>query len=134
MQASPYKDTADNFLANAASFSLAAVYLCSLMFKMAALTELDDILERMSPEQRNDYYVPADIISGILLFSVFGALGLSVVLLLSRLTHERIAMEREQRTQKARRLRDKSTHREVTVQPVPDQPKRHFHTFLSHVW
>lgn len=134
MQAGPYKDTADDFIANSASFSLAVVYLCSLMFKVATLTEMEEVLERISLEQRADYYVPSVTISWILLTAVVGALLLSFGLLLAQLARERTAMARELKSRKARRLRNKRTHEEVMVPPIPDEPKRHFHIFLSHVW
>lgn len=132
MQAGPYKSTSDDYLANASSFSLSVVYLCSLMFKMATLTQLQEVIERISPEQRVDYDVPSVGLSILLIASVLGSLFFSLILLVGQLARERAQMAKEARAQKARRLRYKETHKEVEVEPV--ESDRHFHTFLSHVW
>ena len=37
MQANPFNDIADDYLANSCSFALSVVFVCSLMFKIATL-------------------------------------------------------------------------------------------------
>jgi hypothetical protein len=43
---------ADNFLASSCSFALVIFFVCCIMFKLATLTELRELQERMSVEQR----------------------------------------------------------------------------------
>lgn len=107
------------------------MYLCSLMFKMATLTELEEVLDRVSPEQRVDFRIPTIGLSFMLLGSVLGSLLLSLFLLVQQVAREQVQMEKERKSQKSRRLRNRSSHEEVEV---PSLPERHFHVFLSHVW
>jgi hypothetical protein len=43
---------ADNFLASSCSFALVCFFVCCIMFKLATLTELRELQERMNFEQR----------------------------------------------------------------------------------
>ena len=54
LQASPYLELSDDFIANGCSFSLLLTFVCCLMFKVATLTELSKIRTQMSDEQRGD--------------------------------------------------------------------------------
>jgi hypothetical protein len=54
MQVAPFKSLADNFLATGCSFALLIFFACCVMFKIATLTEVPDLRERMSIEQRSD--------------------------------------------------------------------------------
>lgn len=128
MQAGPFADTADDYLANACSFSLAIVMLCCLVFKIGVLTELEEVWRRMAPEQQETFVVPTDLIVIIIFACVVGALVLSFVLLLGQLARERASIAREAKAAKARRLRDKETQLEVEVPPCDEG---HFHVFLS---
>merc|ERR1712146_574987 len=56
VQASPYKDKSDNFLASAASFCLVILFVCAYAFKTHALLALPDIKAMMSPALES-YYV-----------------------------------------------------------------------------
>ena len=132
MQAGPFVDTGDDYLANACSFSLVVVFICSSMFKITTLTENRAVVDRMSIEQRYDFNVPADVLTYVLVGAVVGALILSSCVLIVQLDRERAQMAAEKRAAKARRLRYKKTHMEVTVPALASES--HFHTFLSHVW
>ena len=43
VQASPFRDMLDDYLASSASFCLLVIFLCGTAFKISALTELEDI-------------------------------------------------------------------------------------------
>ena len=131
VQASPYQQMSDDFLASASSFAMVAMFLCSYAFKDAALTGLDDIKQRMSEEQRELYVVNQGTLSFIMIASTLGAIAMSIVLFIVQFSIEGARMRREARASKARRLRYKANNREVHVLELDD---RHFHTFLSHVW
>ena len=131
MQSGPFRDTSDDYLANASSFSLVIVFLCCIIFKIGSLTELDVLKRRMAPEQREAFDVPADYLLVVLVVSVIATLFLSFGLLLKQLAIEQARIAREEKMAKARRLRDKATHGEVEVPPCKED---HYHTFLSHVW
>lgn len=117
-----------NLAANASSFSLLVFFVCCIVFKIGALTELENVQAVISVEQRNVFVVPTAVLSLVLLGCVLFSLALSVVMLFVQLRSERLAIEAEERTTKARRLRLRATMKEVEVPAIED---RHFHTFLS---
>ena len=97
-QANPYKDLGDNYLAGACSFSLCIVFVCSIMFKIATLTELREVLSIISSEQQSDFNVPTAELSIVLLASVIGAVvPCSMIILVVQLARERAQMEKEAR-------------------------------------
>ena len=57
----------------ASSFSMTMVFLCSIVYKYATLTDTQDVQAKMSSEQKADYLVPSFLISVILILSVFGS-------------------------------------------------------------
>ena len=48
LQARPYKNPSDNYLAVASSFSLLMVYFCSVIYKYANLTASEELQKKMS--------------------------------------------------------------------------------------
>ena len=46
VQASPYKEMSDDFLASASSFGLVIAFICATAFKYSAFTDLNDIQDR----------------------------------------------------------------------------------------
>jgi hypothetical protein len=77
-------------------------FLCCILYKFDALTATDDLQEKMSLEQRNDYILPSVLLSLLIVLSVFSALGLSVLLVMMQLAktrraekHMRLAMSAE---------------------------------------
>jgi hypothetical protein len=113
------------------SFGLVGIFLCSVGFKYIALTDLDDIQERMSLEQRDMYAVDPEVLTLITIACVLGALVLSFLLFAVQVTVEAQRMRREALASKARRLRLKTNSKEVLG---PTLATGYFHTFLSHVW
>ena len=102
MQAQPYRDSADDYLANACSFSMSIIFLCCIMFKISTLTELKEILARMSPEQQVDFNVPSVELSWVMFGSVIAAGVCTCWLLFDRLAKERIQMGKEEVRHRAR--------------------------------
>jgi uncharacterized membrane protein YjfL (UPF0719 family) len=80
-QAHPYKNHFDNVLALGCSFSLSVLLLCCIFYKYLSLTELEDMQSRMSIELRTDFTVAGALLTYIFIACTFGALGLSVLLL-----------------------------------------------------
>jgi len=131
VQAAPYTDTSDDLLASVASFCLVMFFICSYAFKDHELVGLDDIQARLSNEQRDTYVVNQRGLSLLMMGSVLGALLVSVMIFAVKVTVEGVRLRREALSSKARRLRYKSSHVEVSV---PEVDHGHYHTFLSHVW
>ena len=94
----------DDYLATTCSFSLVVLLLCSLMFKIGTLTELDEISDRMSVEQTHDYAVNAVALTFFLLAVVFGTFLLSGTLLIVRLAQERGQISREELKEAVRKI------------------------------
>lgn len=125
LQVRPFKRPGDNYLALAASFSLMMLFLCSIIYKLVALTDQEELQEKMSLEQKRRYVVPSLVLSTILFASVAGCLVATAVILAVQLVVD--VRERS----KLRRLRYEKTGREVVLPPVEE---RAFHLFLSHAW
>jgi len=131
MQAWPYRDTVDDYVANACSFALLAAFVCCLMFKVASLSELPDVMSSLSVELQQDFKVNDGFLTLLLGGCVLGVLVVSSFLMASQLARERVKLAREARFSSARRLRYKDTRQEVLATVID---KHGFHLFLSHVW
>ena len=57
MQAKLYRKMTDDYLASAPSFALTMLFLCSIMYKYAALTASPDVRSMLSPQQERIYLV-----------------------------------------------------------------------------
>ena len=145
----PYIATSDNFLAGVSSFALLIVFLCSIGFKDAALTDLSDIREKMSREQKETYTLDTRLLTVIIFLAVIASLVVATVIFFFQLAAERARKRSEARASSARRLRYVSDDREAELgQPIiPDKAapsfaptyqmgavSGRFHIFLSHVW
>ena len=53
VMAAPYRDRSSGLLASSCSFSIVVIMVCAIFFKFSELTDLDDINELMSDEQRH---------------------------------------------------------------------------------
>lgn len=95
------------------------------------LTQLSDLREQMSPEQRTDYLVPLANLTATLYLCVFAVIVVMFVVLgvLTRVEAEKRRMD--DRVKRARRLRRNDDNSEVTA---PSIDRGHFHLFLSHSW
>ena len=150
VEAGPYTDKLDDFLAGACSFGLVVMFLCSTAFKYMALTDLPDLQEKMSIEQR-DYYtsLSSSTLTTIVVGCLFGTLAFSAVLLSIQLTIEGARLRREALVSRARRLRFKATNEEVAApvlssgstqtswtsrSTVTSTALLGYHLFLSHTW
>ena len=138
VQASPYKEMSDDFLASASSFGLVVAFLVSTAFKYSVFTDLADIQDRMSIEQRSMYIVNQATLTIIMILSILGTLILSFILFLVQFIIEGRRSRREALASKARRLRYKINHKEVVAPELPSPSTltaaTFFHVFLSHVW
>ncbi|KAL3925719.1 MAG: hypothetical protein SGPRY_003584 [Prymnesium sp.] len=92
VQASPYRRKEDNFLASVASFCLLVVFLCATAFKYLSLTNLEDIQDKMSIEQRRVYVVGDGALLGILIASSIVTLACSVGIFLVQLAAARLQL------------------------------------------
>ena len=128
LQAAPYKNTSDDFLAAASSFSLVMVFFCSIIYKYAALTGTEALQDKMSLEQKGDYIVSSVLLSMILFVSVLGS-----ILFAGVLTVVQIIMEIKNNA-KLRRLKYAANNKWVELTPAGGGDPQAFHLFLSHAW
>ena len=129
-QSLPYRSDQDNYLAVSCSLSLVVLFIASIFYKVASLTELQDLQSRMSFEQREDFVLPTAPLSVVLVLSVTGTLGVSaLVVTMQAFQHarERQSMER---AAKARRLRFQGSSRASEVVPRSIAANE-YHLFLS---
>ena len=132
VQAKPFREISDDYLASAASFAIVVIFLTSYAFKDAELVNLPDIQDKMATEQRVRYVVPQVILTIIMLIGVLGALVFSVVLFFVQLSIEGERLRREALANKsARRLCYRDDDTRVQAPPID---KDGYHIFLSHVW
>ena len=115
VQAKPYMEIHDDYLALACSFGLTVAFLCCIVYKIDTLTDLEEIRARMSIEQRQDFSLPIVALTAVLFLSVVGALVISGLILIGQIAEERARNLREARNANARRLRYKRDHTEVTL-------------------
>ena len=75
VQAGPFKSLADDYLAMCCSFSLVVYMLCCLMFKVATLTELQTVRERLPPSLAKVFTLPAATLTQLLVVATLASLG-----------------------------------------------------------
>ena len=95
VQAKPFREISDDYLASAASLAIVVIFLTSYAFKDAEIFNLPDIQDKMATEQRERYVVPQVILTIIMLIGVLGALVFSVVLFFVQLSIEGERLRRE---------------------------------------
>ena len=136
VQAAPYVEMSDDFLAACSSFGLFIIFLCSIAFKNHELVGLEDIQDKMSIEQESYYIVRQTALTGIMLATVFSALIISFFIFIVQVGIEARRLKREARASNARRLRYKADNEEVQAPELSntDSDEKCFHLFLSHVW
>jgi hypothetical protein len=126
MQAAPYKNKTDDYLAVAGSFALLMIFFCSVIYKYQSLTESQDVKAKMSHEQKEVFVVPALLLSVILIAAVFGSLLFAMVLVIIQAAAE------ARKRMRLRLLKFLKTGKEVVLEPL--QHEQAFHLFLSHAW
>ena len=145
LQANPFARTTDDFLAAACSFCLTVCFLCCVCYKLNTLTELKDMQDRMSLEQKTDFVLPTVPLTAILIACSFASIGIFAGLLGTTYRKERIQQLKEARIAKLRRLHYVSNGNEVSCEqpnePLPKWTRRvhppllaGWHLFLSHNW
>ena len=153
LQANPFVHTTDDFLAASCSFCLAVTFLCCVCYKLNTLTELKDMQDRMSLEQKTDFVLPTVTLTAILIISVFASVGVFGALLLNTFRKEKLLRQQQLRAAKSRRLRwyprdspkfgaevsDVRPPKEKEPMPVWATEaaipiKQRWHAFLSHNW
>ena len=70
LQSKPYKNASDDYLASSASFALLMTFFVSVIYKYAELVAIEDVKEKMSMEQQQDYVVSSLMLSVVLVCSV----------------------------------------------------------------
>ena len=70
--AAPFKHATDDFFAAGCSLMLALFFVCSIFFKFAELTQLAELQDRMTIEQKDDYLMPYTVFGGILMAACSG--------------------------------------------------------------
>ena len=132
LQAKPYKVPTDDLLASASSFSLLMVFLCSVFYKYAALTNSEELQEKMSQEQKDDYITSSLTLSFVLILSVLGSILAAAGLACAQVIGEMRAR------MKLRLIKYASNGKEVVCKVLTDASgmadAQAFHLFLSHAW
>jgi len=118
VQASPYLELSDDFLASVCSFFLVVVVVCSYAFKDFEFVGLPDIVEKMSREQKGVYVIDQGALIGVIILSVVGAIVISAGIFVVQFVVVGARLQREELARKARRLRMKSNDEEVLVEPI----------------
>jgi len=132
VQARPYRQMSDDFLASTCSFGLVCIFVSCTIYKYISLVQSRDVREHMSPEQQDVYDVNPVMVSVIVMTTTIGAVCLSLVLFAVQFALEGARLRREALASKARRLRYLTNDEEVKPPSLEDA--NDFHTFLSHVW
>jgi hypothetical protein len=94
LQAAPFKQQGDNFVALVCSISLVILYLSSIILKLKTLIETRMVYDVLTPVLRNVFDVPVVIMSAIMLASVLGTLMLGLVVLLIQSRNQKELFER----------------------------------------
>lgn len=131
MQAQPYLNITDDYLANVCSTSIVLIFVACLFIKIAALTELPVVNSVLSLDLKYVFDVPAAALVITLYISILSSVGLSMWLALHQIRAKRKRREREEKASKARRLRYVVDGKIVIP---PRLPPNAYHLFLSHVW
>ena len=126
LQAKPYKNESDDYLALGSSFGMMMVFLCSIIYKYAELTNSEDIQDKMSIEQRGNYMVSALVLTLVMVASVMGSLVFAGVIVCVQIVVEVRA--------KASLRRLKYMHNNKWVECDELDDAQAFHLFLSHAW
>ena len=121
MQARPYANASDDFLACAASFCLQMLFFCSVIYKYAALTDGEDLQKMMSREQREGYSISSSALTLVLYMSVLGTLVLagSLAVRKVRLSREMLSERRQLRFVRSKKL--------VELEPLSGPRSFHHH-------
>ena len=70
VQSNPYVSLHDDHLSTACSFALTSIFICSIAFKYSSMTDLHDIQQKMSEEQRQIYVMDTSFLVMLLFVSI----------------------------------------------------------------
>jgi hypothetical protein len=130
MQASPFKETSDDYAAKVSSFFLAMYFSCCVIFKVQEHLQQPEVQALRSDSQ--DELVSLPYLSEVTISSVVGAVVFTAAIVTLQIRVERARRLHEQLLCKSRRLRYKETNEEVQAPTLPLLMS--YHVFLSHVW
>ena len=131
VQAAPYEELADSYLASVTSFSLVVLFVCCVAFKYQQLPSLPEISVRLSPEQQTLYVLDIDTLVLVITASVVGTLIFTLTLFGVQFAAEGRRLRRERLANRARRLRSRNDDTMIEAPPISEDS---YHLFLSHVW
>jgi len=126
MKAQPYLSQADDLLAQAASWCLLMLFFSCVIYKYDSLTASDDLQDKMSSEQRDNFIVSDLVLTLLLVHSVFTALLFAGGVIIVQMVVE------VRNAAKLRRLKYVETGLRVECKPLFDPQA--YHLFLSHAW
>ena len=131
LQAKPYKEASDDYVALASTTSLSVLLWSCVVLKVGVLTDTPEVDAILPPRLRTNFSVPSALLSVVTFASVVVILAVSVLIAMQQERQDQQRRAAEARVAKARRLRYRSNGAEVIPPMVPDG---HFHLFLSHTW
>ena len=129
VQANPFRNSSDDYMAVVCSAALAICFMLCLVFKFSNLTELDDINEQMSSEQRRVYAPREVLLAFIMIATLLATLATSIAIGYVNVRMERFRLRQEDLASRARRLRYVRTSLSVPAPPLPAEMR--YHVFLS---
>ena len=130
VQATPYKERADDFFASVCSLLLVVLFMAAIPYKYAALTDSNALQATMSNEQRTDFLPPYVVLSAVMLAACVGVLAVLAVILALKMREDRARMRREALAAESRRLCWLANDSQVVLDRLADGQ---YHLFLSHV-
>jgi hypothetical protein len=131
LQAKPFVDPSDDYIALASSASLAVLFFSCVVLKVGVLTDTPEVDAILPPRLRENFGVPSALLTVVIFASVVCSLLIALLFSILRVWAERKRKQLDAQTTKAKRLRNRKTKVEVKLEPVAEG---HFHLFLSHTW
>ena len=132
LQANPYKDPSDDYVALASTASLAVLFFSCVVLKVGVLTDTPEVNSILTDRLRERFEVPAAMLSVVIFGSVVCALVISFFVTMHLMRRDRQQRLLEERAAKARRLLYVASKQQV-IPPVLGGDLC-YHIFLSHVW
>ena len=126
LTAQPYARATNGFLATASSSGLLMIFICCIFYKYAALTDTEDIQDKMSIEQKQDYVNSTVVIS---IFFITSLVGVLFVVALIVIVHGAIETRKYLALPRLRNVKN----RKLVEVPKLASPLA-YHLFLSHSW
>jgi hypothetical protein len=147
VQARPFVEISNNYLALSSSLSIVVIFSCCILFKMQSLSELEEVQVVMTDRMRHEYATPMVVVTTTLIATV-GALASVTLIAVVQASQEQRKRRRDLRNAQSRRLRYQAGSnllpaniidgKEVEIHDgmlgprLPDGCE--YHCFLSHVW